>query len=351
MAADPSVAHTDTPLVSSGGWPFDPSFIALYPAPQREGARLLILDRAHGTIEHRRFSGLAEALGPGDVLVMNDTRVFPARAVGMKERTGGRVEVLFVRETSPGIWEVLFRGRLKVGQRIRFKDGLVGEVIRAGGQCSLRIEGDGPLLERLDQIGQVPLPPYIARAVEPSDRERYQTVYARQPGSVAAPTAGLHFSERLLGELAARGVMLTWLTLHIGPATFRQDRGRTRMDPEYMEIAPATVHAVARARRVVAVGTSTARALETMGAGGEPVGSHREPTGSRPICGWTRLTIVPGHVFRVVGALVTNFHLPGSTPLRLTTAFAGEAFLRRAYVEAIQARYRLLSYGDAMLIT
>lgn len=316
----------------------------------------MVVERATGAIRHRRFADLAEMLGPGDLLVVNDTWVYPARAVGRKDTTGGRVEVLFLREVSPGTgtwpetWEVLSRGRLRAGQRIRFEGGLVGQAVgQHRGRWQLRMEG-GPLLDRLEQIGLAPLPPYISRAVEPADRERYQTVYAQRrqggatPGSVAAPTAGLHFSARLLETLAARGVAVASLTLHIGPATFRLTRDRAAADPalepEYLEITPATARAVAAARRVVAVGTSTVRALETMGATGSEI----------PITGWTRLAIAPGHAFRMVGALITNFHLPGSTPLRLTAAFSGEAVLRRAYAAALEERYRLLSYGDAMLI-
>lgn len=320
----------------------------------------MVVDRTTGTIRHRRFADLAEMLGPGDLLVVNDTWVYPARAVGRKETTGGRVEVLFLREVSPGTetWEVLSRGRLRAGQRIRFEGGLVGQAMgQHRGRWHLRIEAGGPLPDRLEQIGLVPLPPYLSRAVEPEDRERYQTVYARRPkgeagcappGSVAAPTAGLHFSERLLETLAAQGVAVASLTLHIGPATFLLARDQTvdhpapaaPLDPEFLEIPPATARAVAAARRVVAVGTSTVRALETMGATGSEM----------PITGWTRLAIAPGHAFRMVGALITNFHLPGSTPLRLTAAFAGEAMLRRAYAAAMAQQYRLLSYGDAMLI-
>lgn len=321
----------------------------------------MVVERTTGTIRHHRFADLGALLGPGDLLVMNDTWVYPARAVGRKDTTGGRVEVLFLREVSSGpeTWEVLARSRLRVGQRIRFEGGIIAQVMgQPQGGWHLWIATGGPLLSRLEQIGLVPLPPYMSRAAEPADRERYQTVYARRragepgdapPGSVAAPTAGLHFSERLLDALAARGVAATSLTLHIGPATFRLPRGRPASgpdatdpacEPEYLEITSATARAVASARRVVAVGTSTVRALETMGATGSEM----------PITGWTRLVIAPGHAFRMVGALITNFHLPGSTPLRLTAAFAGETVLRHAYAAAMEARYRLLSYGDAMLI-
>jgi S-adenosylmethionine:tRNA ribosyltransferase-isomerase len=331
-----------------------PSAIAQAPPPDRDGARLLVVDRRSRSFAEHRFRDLPELLGPGDCVVVNDSRVIPARVLARDERERP-VELLFLEPTDTGAWRAL----VKPGRRVR-----PGLELRAGGpeESRLRIvavDTDGArIVERrggtienlLDRHGQPPLPPYIARHATPTpdDRERYQTVYAGPPGSVAAPTAGLHFTSDTLARVRARGAEIHALTLHVGPATFRPIRGNGGgpiVPPERAVITPATAEAVNRARaegrRVVAVGTTTTRALE----------SAASPTGRvEPLSGVAGVTIVPGHQFRVVDALVTNFHLPRSSLLLLVAAFADRALILEAYRFAVAAGYRFYSYGDATLI-
>jgi S-adenosylmethionine:tRNA ribosyltransferase-isomerase len=326
--------------------------IAQAPVPERSAARLLVLAREGGTLRHATVAELPAWLRAGDVLVLNDTRVIPAR-VAARRPSGGRFEVLFVRPLAePRVWEVLVRGAPRAGERVHFP-AASGEWLRplGDGRWMLRVHVEDSVPAWLEHVGEVPLPPYIERPAGPSaaDRERYQTVYARVPGAVAAPTAGLHLTTAVLDALAAAGIVVTSLTLHVGPGTFlpirRGPLAAHVMLPERYELPAATAACLRAARtagrRVVAVGTTTVRALESAVADG--------PLGGR--AGEATLFIRPGHVFRAVDALLTNFHLPHSTLLALVAAFAGWERIRAAYEEAVRLRYRFYSFGDAMLIT
>ncbi|MDI6869970.1 MAG: tRNA preQ1(34) S-adenosylmethionine ribosyltransferase-isomerase QueA [Bacillota bacterium] len=335
-----------------------PELIAQAPAEPRDASRLLVVERATGELRHRRFREIGEFLHPGDLLVLNDTRVIRARLFGRKEPSGGKVEVFLLRRLPGGEerWEVLVRPgkRVRPGAALAFGEGeLRGLVTGEGAEGKREIaftSGDGHPAGWLERLGEVPLPPYITQPL--ADGERYQTVYARREGSVAAPTAGLHFTPELLKKLAARGVRQAWLTLHVGLGTFRPVQTETVeehvMHSEYYELPAETASAVNAARRqgnrVVAVGTTACRTLETAaraaGEGGELEAGE----------GWTDLFIYPGYRFRVVDLLLTNFHLPRSTLLLLVCAFAGRELVFRAYAEAIRERYRFYSFGDAMLI-
>jgi S-adenosylmethionine:tRNA ribosyltransferase-isomerase len=334
-----------------------PELIAQHPAARREDARLLVVDRARDALHDARISDIGAWLRPGDALALNETRVLPAR-LHVRRPTGGRVELLFVRPLGePGVagagWRVLARPArgARPGTRLESPGGLTLEVTGAadGGARDVRVIA-GDLGRALQDEGEVPLPPYIDRTPEPSDRERYQTVYARIDGAVAAPTAGLHFSAALLDALAAQGVRQARLILHVGPGTFRPltaaDPAAHVMDAEWFEIQDAAARTLADARaqggRIVAVGTTAVRALESAcDANGGAPGAAR---------GWTSKYIRPGYTFRAIDALLTNFHLPRTTLLLLVAAFAGEDLTRRAYRHAIAERYRFYSYGDAMLI-
>ncbi|HEY8489444.1 MAG TPA: tRNA preQ1(34) S-adenosylmethionine ribosyltransferase-isomerase QueA [Dehalococcoidia bacterium] len=329
-----------------------PELIAQTPAEPRDAARLLVLRRDTGELEHRIFRDLPEYLRPGDALVVNDSRVIPARLHGRRTDTGGAVEALLLRRAGPDLWEAMVRPgrRLRPGARVRFqRDGEAAEATVEGvtqeGHRLLRFPpGTDPTA-----LGRVPLPPYIHAPVP--DPERYQTVYAREEGSVAAPTAGLHFTPALLEAVRARGVQVVPVTLHVGPGTFRpvqaEDPRRHRMHGEAFTVPAASAEALTAVRaaggRVVCVGTTTVRVLETLGlqAGEGPL---------QPAAGWTELMILPGHRFRWVDALITNFHLPRSTLLMLVSALAGREPVLRAYEEAVRRRYRFFSFGDAMLI-
>lgn len=322
--------------------------IAQRPVTPRDASRLLVADKRTGRLQHKTFRDLPEFLAPGDVLVRNDTRVIPARLLGVKAPTGGRVELLLVRRLSRDTWEALVRPgrRVAPGAVLSFGDGLLtAQVLERteGGGRIVRFRSVGPLDEALQQAGQVPLPPYIHEDLE--DPERYQTVYAREAGSSAAPTAGLHFTQRVLDELKRRGAHITDVTLHVGPGTFRPVKAEYvdehDMHAEYYHIPEAAAVAVQEAkregRRVIAVGTTTARALESWAATGETAG-------------WTDLFIYPGYRWRVVDGLLTNFHLPRSSLLMLVSALLGRERTLAAYREAVKERYRFFSFGDAMLI-
>jgi S-adenosylmethionine:tRNA ribosyltransferase-isomerase len=333
--------------------------IAQHPVEPREQSRLMVIDRAGGTISHHQFAELPALLDGRDVLARNNTRVIPARLIGHREATGGKWEGLFLRDRDDGAWEVLAttRGRPISGERVVVGQGLtlVLEGRGDGGQWVVRPLREGETDQAastfalLERHGQTPLPPYIRKGKESAgDRTRYQTIYALQPGSVAAPTAGLHFSESVFLNLTARGIAWIDLTLHVGIGTFRPIEAETIaghvMHSEWADLsaeAIATLNARrARGGRIVAVGTTSARTLETASASGI----------LKPFTGPTSLFIQPGHVFRGVDALITNFHLPRSSLLVLVTALAGVDLIRAAYAEAIQLRYRFFSYGDAMLI-
>ena len=331
-----------------------PELIAQEPCAERDRARLLVVRRARSALEHRSFHELPDLFNPGDLLVLNNTRVLPARLLGQRQYTGGKWEGLFLHQLADGTWELLTqtRGRLMKGETIEVEPGslqlhLVGKL--AEGHWLARPSEAGSPTELLAQHGHVPLPPYIRKgSAVPADLERYQTVYAREAGAVAAPTAGLHFTPRLFDRLRQRGIAWTFVTLHVGLGTFQpiktEDVTAHRMHREWGELPPAAVEAIQACRqrgsRVVAVGTTSVRVLETVAAIGE----------LRPWSGETELYIYPPYEFRVVDALVTNFHLPRTTLLLLVSAFAGVDLLRQAYRTAIEERYRFYSYGDAMLI-
>ena len=325
--------------------------IAQVPIEPRDQSRLLVLDRRDGSMHHRRFHEIVDYLEPGDLLIFNDSRVIPARLQGRKAGSGGQVELLLLHRLSAGLWQALARPwrRLHPGTRLQFQDKASlyeAEIIERGeaGALTVRFVDEAAI----EACGQVPLPPYIHTPL--ADRERYQTVYARVSGSAAAPTAGLHFTPRLLERLAAQGIEFAFVTLHIGLDTFRpvqeEDPRLHRIHREYAVLPEETAcrinDARARGRRLVCVGTTTARVLETAAQAGDGA--------IVPFSGWTDLFILPGHRFRAIDALLTNFHLPRSTLLMLVSAFAGKEHIDRAYREAVQERYRFYSFGDAMLV-
>jgi len=333
--------------------------IAQSPLPQRHHSRLMLLERETGRISHHRFDDLPGLLDPGDLLTMNETRVFPARLLGRREGSGGRVELLLVRRLETGDWEAICRParRLRPGSRIDFGGGeIIAEVVeRIGpGRRRCRLEHEGELAPLLDRLGEVPLPPYIRRDEGDrragEDRERYQTIYARERGSIAAPTAGLHFTPAVLDGLDHRGVERLSLVLHVGPGTFIPVRTEQvadhRMEVERFRIPPATAAALEQGkgegRRVVAVGTTTTRALEYAWSG--------EASRFGRLDGGADIFIYPGYRFGCVDALLTNFHLPESTLIMLVSALAGREPVMRAYDEAVRNRYRFYSYGDCMLV-
>ncbi|MBG9795469.1 S-adenosylmethionine tRNA ribosyltransferase [Paenibacillus dendritiformis] len=327
--------------------------IAQTPLPDRTASRLLALNRRTGEVQHRTFPDIIEYLKPGDLLVLNDTRVIPARLFGVKPDTGGHVEVLLLKQEQDDVWEVLAKPakRLKKGATVRFGDELTGTVIeeRDMGGRLIRFEYAGIFNEILDRLGQMPLPPYIKEQLE--DRERYQTVYAKREGSAAAPTAGLHFTDRILEQIRAKGVRIAMITLHVGLGTFRPMSADVVeehvMHAEYYEVSEETAALINETRssggRIIAVGTTSCRTLETV------AGRY----GSSPVAacsGWTDIFIYPGYEFRLVDSLLTNFHLPKSTLVMLVSAFAGREHIMAAYREAIEQEYRFFSFGDAMFI-
>jgi S-adenosylmethionine:tRNA ribosyltransferase-isomerase len=329
------------------------ALIAQYPSPQRGETSLMILCRQTGISEHRAFQDIAQYLNCADLLVMNNTRVLPARLIGKKE-TGGRIEVLLAPSWNgiKGEWKALIKGsrRVKQGSRIRFEQGLEGEVEEVkDGKARISFSHPGGVTEILQKIGHMPLPPYIKRGDEPLDRERYQTVFAERDGSIAAPTAGLHLTHALLQLLREKGVRTTTITLHIGIGTFTPVKARDiedhTMEAEWIEISKESAREIEDTKaiggRVIAVGTTTTRALESFSNGKGGVRSGK---------GMTSLFIYPPYRFRVIDGLVTNFHLPKSTLIMLVSAFAGKDLLMKAYQEAIHRKYRFYSYGDAMMI-
>lgn len=334
-----------------------PEMIAQTPVDPRDGSRLMVLDTATGAVRHAVFREIGQFLRNGDLLVLNNTKVFPARTLG-RRATGGKVEVLFIRECAPDHWEVMARcnGRLRPGERLLLEDGrLTVHLVEntPQGDWIAHLPDGTNLPALLDKVGRVPLPPYIRRAEEHQrdarDKARYQTVYARSTGAVAAPTAGLHFTKRLLHELARRNITTAEITLHVGPGTFRpiktRDLRQHSMHAEFYAISQDTanriIEAKASGRRVIAAGTTTCRALEAAAAA---------PRGLAATEAWTKLYIYPPYTFRVVDGLVTNFHLPRSSLLLLVSAFAGRERVLRAYDVARREGYRFYSYGDAMLI-
>lgn len=333
------------------------NLIAKYPVEPRDSSKLLVVDRKTKTFEDRVFSDVIKYLDEGDCLVINKTKVFPARLIGRKEKTGAKIEMLLLRELNPEehLWDVLVEParKVRIGNKIFFgeDDEVYCEVIdnttSRGRTVKFHYEGD--FFKFIDKYGLVPLPPYIKRLPEDEDKERYQTVYAEVVGSVAAPTAGLHFTTRLLKRIEKKGVKIVPIVLHIGVGTFRkvevEDLSKHRMDSEYFEISTESAklinESIDKRKSIVAVGTSVVRALES---------SVTADAHVKPYKGWTDKFIYPPYEFRIVNKLITNFHMPESPPLMLTAAFAGLELLMQAYKHAIKNGYRFLSYGDAMLI-
>jgi S-adenosylmethionine:tRNA ribosyltransferase-isomerase len=346
-------------LISEFEYELPDALIAQHPLDKRDASRMLLLDRKGSSWKDTAFAEFPSFLHEGDVVVVNNTRVFPARLLGERNPSGGRVEAFLVHEREGGVWEALVRPARRVGRgtRLRFGNGrLEAETIESleGGLRLLRFSSREPFEKVLEELGQTPLPPYIKRpvgslaATSEDDRDRYQTIYARSRGAVAAPTAGLHFTNRVLDEIRGRGASVVEITLHVGYATFEPVRveeiSEHKVAAERCEISDLAADAIngarARRNRIVAVGTTTARTLESA-VDGERIISGPRSAG---------LTITPGYRFRVVDALLTNFHLPRSSLLLLVSAFADSEMVLAAYRHAVQAKYRFYSYGDCMLI-
>jgi S-adenosylmethionine:tRNA ribosyltransferase-isomerase len=343
------------PKLSDFDYDLPSGLIAQQPVEPRDASRLMVLHRPTGLIEHRFFCDISDYLKPDDLLVVNNTKVVPARLLGRKAGTGGQVEILLLRRVESDTWSCLVRPgrRLRVGSSVEFNCGLSAEIlgVQDGGRRLVGFRLDGgkitgeDLVPILEKVGHVPLPPYIDRPDEKADRERYQTIYAQEPGAVAAPTAGLHFTPELMAKIRAMGVAVAEILLHVGWGTFKsveaEDIKQHRMDAEYYRIGSAVADQLRQAKaggsRIVAVGTTTTRALEAY--------AHSGKTED-----WTEIFIYPPYQFKLVDALVTNFHLPKSTLLMLVSALAGTELIKQAYAEAVRERYRFYSYGDAMLI-
>ncbi len=334
--------------------------VAEHPAENRDESRLMVLNRAEQTIEHKTFKDILDYFDDGDVMVMNNTKVFPARMYGNKEKTGARIEVFLLRELNREslLWDVLVdpARKIRIGNKLYFgeDDSLVAEVIdnTTSRGRTLRFLFDGPYEEfkaTITRLGETPLPKYIGRDVVPADEERYQTVYAKEEGAVAAPTAGLHFSKQLLKRLELKGIDFGEVTLHVGLGTFRpvevEDLTKHKMDSEQSFITQATADMVNKAldtkKRVCAVGTTSMRAIET---------SVSTDGRLKPFQGWTNKFIFPPYEFSIANSMITNFHTPESTLLMMISAFAGHDFMMEAYQTAIKEKYKFFSYGDAMLI-
>ena len=335
------------------------SLIAKYPAEPRDSARMMVIDRSTRSIEHKRFSDIVDYFDDGDVLVVNDTKVFPARLFGRKEKTGARIEVFLLRELNPEsrLWDVIVdpARKIRIGNKLYFENGLIAEVIdnttSRGRTIRFVFEGNNSQLYRkIDEVGITPLPPYIKREAEEADSSRYQTIFARHRGAVAAPTAGLHWTPKLLADVMERGVTVVPITLHVGLGTFRgvdvEDLTKHRMDSESFAVSASTAEAVNLAlesptNAVTVCGTTVVRAVET-----NLTVSRRLKAGA----GWTDKFIYPPYEFAVTERLITNFHMPKSTLMMLAAAFAGYDLLYEAYQVAINEEYRLYSFGDAMFI-
>lgn len=336
--------------LSEFDFPFDPELVASQPVLPRDRARLLVLDRSTGELAHRHVSDLPSLLDPGDLLVVNDTRVMAARVAGQKQPGGTPVQVLFIKDLGGNLWDVMVKGKYRVGHLIRFGPQTTGTIVKRDATgTQVRMESDRPVPELFLEQGEMPLPPYIKRAPVPDDRQWYQTPFATREGAIAAPTAGLHFTLPLISQLRSSGIPIAAVTLHVGPGTFKPVSTERiedhQMGAEVFEIGREVCDAIAQTkragRRVVAVGTTVVRALETAARGRGEV---------TQMSGESRLFIMPGFQYHIVDALMTNFHLPRTTLLMLVSAFAGVPAIRRAYEEAVRKRYRFYSYGDAMLI-
>lgn len=331
-----------------------PELIAQTPLERRDGSRLMLLNKETGAVEHRHFYELPQYLRPGDCLVLNDSRVLPARLLGRRDPSGGAVEVLLLVDRGEKEWECLVRpGRkLHPGQKVAFGDGslLTAEIMEElpGGNRIVKFNYEGIFLEILERLGKMPLPPYIKAELD--DPERYQTVYSREVGSAAAPTAGLHFTKELLAQIQEMGVKVCYVTLHVGLGTFRpvkeDDPTEHEMHSEYCVISAGTAKTINETKksggRVICVGTTSCRTLESWAA---------EDGTLKESAGWTNIYIYPGYKFKVLDALVTNFHLPESTLIMLVSALAGRENVLNAYAEAVKEKYRFFSFGDAMFIS
>ncbi len=321
--------------------------IAQTPLSNRAASRLMVVDRASATISHNSFVDVLEHLSAGDVLVVNDTKVLPARLIGKKTSTDATIELLLLHEVHQDTWSCLAKPvrRLQVGSVIRFGEALSATIaaIQADGVVEATFHYEGVFLEVLESLGQVPLPPYIKEQL--SDPNRYQTVYAKAAGSAAAPTAGLHFTTELLSQIKAKGVVIATITLHVGLGTFRpisvDETDDHTMHSEFYHVSEAAALAIQQAKRVIAVGTTVVRTLETMWS------LHQTVT---PCQGWSTLFITPGFEFGVVDQLITNFHLPKSTLMMLVSSFSSLPLMKEAYAQAVAHEYRFFSFGDAMLI-
>ncbi len=326
--------------------------IAQEPLKDRVTSRLMVLDRGNGSIEHKKFSDIIDLINPGDCLVFNDTRVMPARLLGVREDTGGKIEFLLIKRIEQDVWEVILKPgkRAKPGSRFVFGDGLLrAEILKIveEGNRLVKFFYEGIFEEILDRIGIIPLPPYIFKKLD--DKERYQTVYSKNTGSAAAPTAGLHFTNELMDKLSLKGITETFITLHVGIGTFRPVKTENitehKMHSEFYSVSEEACRKINSAReaggRIIAVGTTSCRVLETISDENGKV---------TPGSGWTDIFIYPGYRFKMVDAIITNFHLPQSTLIMLVSAFAGRENVLNAYRTAVEERYRFFSFGDAMFI-
>lgn len=329
--------------------------IAQYPIKERDHSRLMVINRVDGSIEHKHFYDIVDYLNPGDLLILNETKVYPARLLAVKDRTDAKVEVFLLRELSNNMWEVMVKParKVRIGNKLTVAEGVQCDVIDntvSGGRVVRfkNIEQED-LYVLIDKIGKSPLPPYIDRAPIPEDKIKYQTVYAKRRGAVAAPTAGLHFTKKLMQKIRDKGVKIFPVVLHIGLGTFRpvtvEDLSRHRMDSEYYEVSAETAIAINEAKskkkRVIGVGTSVVRALETVTVSGFQVSPRR---------GWTDKFIYPPYEFKMVDVLITNFHQPKSTLIMQVAAFTGYDLTMKAYRVAVKEKYHFFSYGDAMII-
>ncbi len=337
--------------LSEFDFPFDPSLVALQPVIPRDRARLLVVDRATQQLTHRHIADLTTLLEPGDLLVVNNTKVMAARVPGIKKPTGTPVEVLFVRDLGEGRWEIMVKGSFRVGQVIEFDQQSRATIVKRDATgTELVVDSPQPVTRLFEARGVMPLPPYIKRAATQEDHQWYQTVFAKHEGAIAAPTAGLHFTQGLFKRFSESGINVASVTLHVGPGTFKPVTSERvedhQMGAEAFTIRNETVKVIQETKRaggrVVAVGTTVVRTLETV---------MKEKEEMTPMSGESRLFITPGFQFKVVDVLMTNFHLPRTTLLMLVSAFAEIEQIRRAYEEAVKERYRFYSYGDAMLIT
>ena len=335
-------------------YPLPEKYIAQYPATRRDQSKLMIVHKETGQIEHKKFSNLPDYLSKNDLVIMNNTKVFPARLYANKDRTEAKVEVFLLRELENDLWEVMVRParKVRIGNKLMFTKNVFCDVIDntiSGGRVVRFEYEDEDIYNIIDRVGISPLPPYIKRESDAKDKIRYQTVFAEKRGAVAAPTAGLHFTDGLIKRIHAKGAKTAYTTLHIGLGTFRpvqvEDLNRHQMDSEYFEVSPETsllINETKKKRRsVIAVGTSSVRSLETVAVSGFQVSPKR---------GWTDKFIYPPYDFKMIDGMITNFHQPKSTLLMMVSAFADRDLIMKAYREAKKKNYRFLSYGDAMLI-